>query len=127
MDTVRLNNATNKNQMQGFFQSFFSLTASNRTEDSCIVKQKETKLHNLHNQRYRKKYPKKRQAKNAVYYAAKTGKIPKVQSMGCSCGNQAQHYHHDSYEYEHRLNVIPVCKPCHRELHLLKNRRKSNE
>ena len=69
----------------------------------------------------RKKYckynPEKRQAKNAVAYAVRSGKLPPAKTLQCFCGNQAKHYHHHKgYATEHWLDVIPVCVKCHRNL-----------
>lgn len=62
-------------------------------------------------------WPEKIKARNAVYYAIKTGKIPRPDSLKCSCGEQAQEYHHPSYEPEHWLDVVAKCIKCHRKIH----------
>jgi len=67
------------------------------------------------------KHPKQLKAKHAVENAIKTGKLPKVDSLQCACGNQAAEYHHHKgYAPEHWLDVIPVCKKCHSKHNLTK-------
>jgi len=62
--------------------------------------------------------PSKVKAKNAVNYAVQIGKIPHISTQICKCGNQANHWHHHkSYEPECRLDVVPVCRVCHRKIH----------
>lgn len=68
--------------------------------------------------RYMKKYPEKRRAQQAVKYAVRVGKLPKVETCLCKfCGEQAEAYHHWSYLPEHKLDVIPLCTMCHNRLH----------
>lgn len=64
------------------------------------------------------KYPEKKKAKEAVKYAVKLGEIPKIKTQKClCCDEQAIHYHHWSYEKEHWLDVIPLCRTCHVDIH----------
>jgi hypothetical protein len=67
--------------------------------------------------RYRAKYPGKRKARTAVHNAVAAGKMPCIKTLACDCGEQAQHYHHKSYDKANWLNVIPVCNKCHYSLH----------
>lgn len=66
-------------------------------------------------QRHREKHPLRAKAREAVTYAVRIGKLPRVWTLKCAhCGNPAQQYHHHyGYEPEHWLDVIPLCKPCH--------------
>lgn len=50
-----------------------------------------------------------------VQYAIRHGKMKPAKECICYyCGNQASEYHHwHGYDKEHRIDVIPVCKPCH--------------
>lgn len=53
-------------------------------------------------------------AKQAVGRAIKAGILPPVSTLFCAkCGDHAQEYHHESYEPEYWLTVIPLCKKCH--------------
>lgn len=58
----------------------------------------------------------KHNARAAIKRAVKKGILPSVSTLICSNCNQSQagHYHHYlGYEKENRLNVMPVCQPCH--------------
>lgn len=59
------------------------------------------------------------QAGSALNYAIRRGKLPKVSTLICTdCGSPACHYHHHlGYEKEHWLDVIPLCRGCHRRRH----------
>ena len=65
-----------------------------------------------------KRNPEKQNAKKAVRYAVKTGRLAPASACECNdCGKPAQHLHHHSYEVEHRLDVVPLCASCHRIRH----------
>ena len=65
---------------------------------------------------YRSRHPEIIRAHSAVARAIKAGILPYPNSLICSCGEIAQHYHHPSYVPEHWLDVVPVCIPCHNSL-----------
>lgn len=68
--------------------------------------------------RFYTRHPNHLKAKNIVKNAIRDGKLPQPNSLQCSCGESAQHYHHHlGYAPEHLLDVIPVCQECHRKLH----------
>lgn len=61
--------------------------------------------------------PERVKAVNAVNIAIKAGKIPRPNTLQCHyCPAQAKDYHHTNYTPEHWLDVIPVCRKCHRSL-----------
>ena len=64
---------------------------------------------------YRKKYPEKCKAHQAVYIAVKRNHLKKISSVACqTCGLTAKAYHHYAgYSKEHRLDVEPLCQECH--------------
>lgn len=63
--------------------------------------------------KYRQNNRKKRNARERVFYAVKTGKIKK---MPCSnCGNDKSEAHHE--DYEKALDVVWLCKVCHSKQH----------
>lgn len=65
--------------------------------------------------KWAKNNPEKVSAVQAVKYAVRIGRIPKATDCLCEkCGRPAVHYHHWSYAREHRLDVIPLCIPCHK-------------
>ena len=68
---------------------------------------------------YRERRPELQAAHNAVNNAVRAGRFPPISSRVCaSCGAQAEHYHHhNGYDEEHRLDVIPLCVSCHEEAH----------
>lgn len=55
----------------------------------------------------------------AVYKAVRAGRLAPVNTLICTfCENQAKEYHHYlGYERENYLNVIPLCKKCHADIH----------
>ena len=63
----------------------------------------------------RQKFPDKYKARSKVNNAIAKNKIPKASTLQCiNCGNQAQQYHHhNGYNIEHWLDVVPMCIPCH--------------
>lgn len=53
-------------------------------------------------------------ARKSVQNAVHRGKMSRPSDCICIfCGEPAIEYHHPTYAYEHRLDVIPVCKTCH--------------
>lgn len=66
-------------------------------------------------QREYQKHPLHRKARIALTNAVRDGKLPRVGTQKCThCPKQAQQYHHhNGYEPEHWLDVIPVCIKCH--------------
>lgn len=68
--------------------------------------------------RYRMNNRLKRNARQKVYLAVKSGRLPAPNGRLCSkCGTQAdQYHHHRGYSREVALDVLPVCRSCHVEL-----------
>lgn len=58
-------------------------------------------------------------ARRAVFSAVRARIIPKAKELLCQrCEKPAIEYHHYlGYDPEHYLDVIPVCKACHTEIH----------
>lgn len=67
----------------------------------------------------RKKNRFKHRAQKAVFRAVIHGEIPYVRTQQClKCGKSASEYHHYlGYERKHWLDVIPLCKRCHADIH----------
>lgn len=59
------------------------------------------------------------QASSAVSYQVKKGNMPKISTCKCAeCGKKAAHYHHaNGYAKEHWLDVVPLCRSCHKKAH----------
>lgn len=56
----------------------------------------------------------KRNANNAIYRAIKRGEIAPPSACECQdCKRPAAVLHHHSYERDHWLDVVPLCRPCH--------------
>lgn len=66
---------------------------------------------------YRDNNPTQTKARAAVSQAVYVGKLPHVSTCKCRCGKVAQEYHHWSYAKEHWLDVIPLCRQCHINIH----------
>lgn len=57
-------------------------------------------------------------ARQAVGNAIRYHNFPKPTECQCEiCNNQATEYHHPNYDKSDWLNVIPVCKKCHADIH----------
>lgn len=67
---------------------------------------------------YKSSNPEKIEAQHAVLAEVRKGTIPKASECVCrTCGQQAAHYHHESYAPEDRLKVVPLCNSCHVRVH----------
>lgn len=58
-------------------------------------------------------------AHSRLFEAIKAGKLPKAATHNCAqCSNQASDYHHhNGYGDGRELDVIPLCRSCHRLAH----------
>lgn len=93
----------------------------NPEKESALVKERHRKNPEPMRQRainYGKRHPLRRQAVNAVNTAIASGRMPRADTRDCAkCDKSAKEYHHWSYEPEHWLDVIPLCRSCHRLIH----------
>lgn len=64
------------------------------------------------------RFPERCAARQAVRNAAARGGLPPVRSLPCvHCQGPAQQYHHHrGYSPEHWLDVLPICRLCHRRI-----------
>jgi hypothetical protein len=61
-------------------------------------------------------YPERVKVRGKLRWAIKSGKVPLIGTQLCvECGEQADHYHHE--DYSHPLEVIPLCRKHHKDLH----------
>ena len=68
-----------------------------------------------------------KKARAASAKAVSQGLFKPAKELLCeNCGKQAAHLHHPSYAEEDFLNVIPLCRSCHRKQHPRKNTSPSN-
>lgn len=72
-------------------------------------------------QRYKALNPEKFRARAVINKAIVKKRIPAPSSLSCKkCHNQAEHYHHHmGYSKQYWLDVIPLCRPCHRRAHFI--------
>lgn len=58
-------------------------------------------------------------AHQVVYQAVKSGKLLHISTQICiKCNQPAEHYHHhNGYDKAHVLDVIPLCRKHHEEIH----------
>lgn len=63
--------------------------------------------------------PEAQAAHNQIKAAIRMGLLPKASERPCRlCSNQATEYHHhNGYGVGHELDVIPLCRSCHRLTH----------
>lgn len=61
----------------------------------------------------------KRQAHNFITRKVQLGDLPSAPSRRCiDCGEPARDYHHHlGYEHIHWLDVVPLCRTCHKMRH----------
>lgn len=65
------------------------------------------------------------QAVSAVNVAVKKGILPHISERKCEdCGEQANEYHHESYDEDKWLDVTPLCFTCHKIRHRVKKQEK---
>ena len=69
--------------------------------------------------KYKIRHPEKMLAKDIVRKAIRVGNMPHADSLQCSnCIKKAEQYHHYlGYSPKHFLDVIPVCRSCHKKIH----------
>lgn len=65
---------------------------------------------------YRERHAARVAAGLKLQWAIESGKKPRAIELTCeTCGKQAQEYHHP--DYSKPLDVVPLCRSCHRMLH----------
>lgn len=80
-----------------------------------------------YDQRYYQANREKKIAHATVTRAVRLGKLPRASTYTCvECGQPAHEYHHESYERSRWLDVKPVCRLCHRQMHARKQAGKEN-
>lgn len=91
-------------------------------EKKASSKYRKAGKHRPHEIAYAQRNPEKKKAKNVVNNATKKGIIPRISTRTCAwCGEQAHQYHHESYDAERWLDVIPLCRKCHAKTYHHKN------
>ena len=74
---------------------------------------------NAHGREYIRATRERNRVYSAVRRAVISGKLPPIKTCACkSCGKPATNYHHhNGYEKENWLDVVPLCGKCHSEEH----------
>lgn len=68
------------------------------------------------NREYRAKHKDRVRVALKLQWAIQSGKMPPAKELTCkACGKPAQDYHHP--DYSKPLEVVPLCKSCHRRIH----------
>lgn len=81
-----------------------------------------SKAYKVHQRTYRERHERKPEnrlkliAHSALSWAIEKGQMSPAKNLLCvHCGKSARHYHHhNGYDEVHKLDVIPLCIPCHR-------------
>jgi len=101
----------------------------NRTEHGIQVrhrynqKYRQTEIGRINtrrgNRKYHRQHPEKTKAGSALNHAITAGRLTPAKIHKCAyCDEQAEQYHHvHGYAPEHWLDVIPLCRSCHRAIH----------
>ena len=90
------------------YQKFYSQSEKGKASVRMAIK------------RYRIRHPDRERARQAVREAIKSGRLPRSDTLQCSCGEPAKHHHHHKgYEPTYWLDVVPVCRSCHNKTRLV--------
>jgi len=75
--------------------------------------------HRINQKRFHIRNPDYMKANIAIGDAVQAGRLPRPDTFSCHyCSKSAKQYHHyKGYACEHWLDVVPVCIPCHKEIH----------
>ncbi len=102
-----------RRQVKRYYQSEKGKATYKRYYQSETVKA----THRANAKRYREAHPDRTKARNAVSHAVAAGRLPRISTQTCKCGDPAKHYHHHSYEPEYWLDVEAMCQEHHGEIH----------
>lgn len=88
----------------------------------AVIKHQATEVGRASNRRATAKWYRnnrhKHRAHREVNIAVDRGHLPSPKTLQCvDCSGPAQEYHHESYEKEHWLDVVPLCVLCHNQRH----------
>jgi len=87
------------------------------TRKDCIKRYKQSEKGKAYYKRYYKQYPERIAARKAVREAIRDGRLPRPNSLQCSCGEPTKHYHHHKgYAPKFWLDVVPLCRKCHSKI-----------
>lgn len=85
----------------------------------ATAKWREAHRLNVRKVRAEKRYEQQERARKHVWDKIRRNGFPRPTACVCAdCGSQATQYHHESYEREHWLDVVPLCASCHKRRHM---------
>lgn len=92
--------------------------AAKKTKKKFAISDRGKELHRQYSKEYNRQHPEIISAHTIVNHAIRDGKLKKPNKFNCGrCGEQkAQVYHHP--DYSRPLEIAPLCKECHRFIHL---------
>ena len=111
--------------------SAFNKDKQNKSGVSCYCRecrkaknsqwaQKQKPLKKAYNKAYREKNRVKVLAHQAVTKAIRHGLMAPAEACECNdCRAPATELHHHSYDEDHWLDVVPLCRSCHTQRHQL--------
>jgi len=71
---------------------------------------------------YTERYPERILAAKVVREAIEQKQLKPARKFKCAdCCKKAEHLHHESYAEDQWLNVVPLCRSCHRKRHIMSN------
>ena len=95
------------------------------TREARLAQRREYRKRNMpvltaKSREYAELHPERMQAAKAVREAIKQKQIKPARKCKCAdCGAKAQHLHHESYAEKEWLNVVPLCRSCHKKRHIM--------
>ncbi len=104
----------------GYYARRSQTTAGRSRSAKRQTRYRKTKKFKLLNAaRYAGRNKEQSRARNFVNKQIFRGMFPRASKQACAtCGNPAQMYHHhNGYDIEHRMAVIPLCFVCHKAQH----------
>ena len=86
------------------------------TQKRYSTSERGREVQNKSSEIYRQKHPNEQKVRTMIGNAVRDGKLPRAFKYHCKiCGNQARDYHHP--DYSKPLEVIPLCRKCHKIVH----------
>jgi len=111
-----------ENQDSNYHKIWYTNKPGKHTEHGRNWVLNNSEKYSLMQSQWRYKNHEKILAHRAVKTAVDSNDIPNVKDLQCAdqgpfCRGGAIHYHHESYEEQHWLDVVPLCGSCHAKRH----------
>lgn len=100
---------------QAYFKAYRQSAACKESRRRYDASEKGQARSKKANKKQIRKFPERKRARSALSNAICDGKMLPAKDFQCvHCGKPArQHHHHNGYDREHWLDVIPLCILCH--------------